>query len=156
MWAIAIWTAIVMIVSIAARTIWELVRTRSFVAINQDEAKQRFKLRREWLEVEFLKAYTNHRVSRGLKWIECDFGDEVHFAFDQDHELLRAFVPLVIHFVPADQETFDETLQLEKLREATSVFEYNGKAWTAVAKPIYNLSPIQAIMHFRHKPVSID
>ena len=162
MWTvwISIWVSIVVLFSIfGAWGVVEWFRNRSRYQLsikNQEQAKQRFRLRREWLEAEFLKAAAASGKPRGLRWVDCEFGNDVQYAYDEEHGLLRAFVSLTIRFEAIEGGDMEDVEAVGNLRAATGVFEYNGDHWIANPRAIFNLSPNQAIQHFKHRSVSID
>ncbi|WP_146118818.1 hypothetical protein [Blastopirellula marina] len=131
-------------------------RQHRYPVINQELARQLFRLRREWLETEFMKAAAASGKPRGLRWVDCEFDDDVQFALDEEFGLLRAFVSVTIRFAAIEGEGMEEVEAVDNLRAATGVFEYNGIRWVANPRAIFNLSPNQAILHFRHRSVSID
>ncbi|PQO45204.1 hypothetical protein C5Y93_14665 [Blastopirellula marina] len=138
---------------------WESMRARRrnrLKNMNQELAKQRFHLRREWLETEFMKGAAASGKPRGLRWVDCEFDDDVQYAFDEEHGLLRAFVSVTIRFEAIAGGDMEEVEAVGNLRAATGVFEYNGERWAANPRAIFNLSPNQAILHFKHRSVSID
>ncbi|MFN3148535.1 hypothetical protein [Bremerella sp.] len=159
MW-VAIWISIVvLVVLIGAWGSVEWIRGRRRYRLsskNQEQAKQRFRLRREWLEAEFLKAAAASGKPRGLRWVDCEFGDDVQYACDEEYGLLRAFVSLTVRFEAIEGGDMEEVEAVSNLRAATGVFEYDGDRWIANPRAIFNLSPNQAILHFKHRSVSID
>jgi hypothetical protein len=93
---------------------------------------------------------------RGLRWVDCDFESEAQFAEDEQSNLLRAFVSVTIQFEAIEGGGMEDVEAVSNLRAATAVFEYDGETWVASSRTIFNLSPDQAIEHFRHRPVSAD
>ncbi len=162
MWTvwISIWVSIVvLVVLIGGWGLFERFRDRRRFQLsskNQEQAKQRFRLRREWLEAEFLKAAAASGKPRGLRWVDCEFGNDVQYAYDEEHGLLRAFVSLTIRFEAIEGGDMEDVEAVGNLRAATGVFEYSRDQWIANPRAIFNLSPNQAIQHFKHRSVSID
>ncbi|WP_146117639.1 MULTISPECIES: hypothetical protein [Pirellulaceae] len=131
-------------------------RQHHLQGINQEHAKQLFRLRREWLETEFMKAAASSGKPRGLRWVDCEFDDDVHFAFDEEIGLLRAFISITVQFEAIQGGDMEDVEAVGVLRAATGFFEYNGVRWIACPRVIFNLSPNQAIQHFHHRSLSID
>lgn len=156
MWAIWISVGVLVLLAITWGVPQWLGRSRNLSLVNQEQAKQRFHLRREWLETEFMKAAAASGKPRGLRWVDCDFGNDVQFACDSDSGLLRAFVSVTVRFEAIEGGDMEDVEAVGNLRAATAVFEYNGDRWVANPRAIFNLSPNQAILHFKHRPVSID
>ena len=112
-------------------------------------ARGAFHLRREWLEVQFLKLVSDSRLSRGLIWADCDFDDEVVFATDPNSRQLRAFVAVSMGFEPREDGDGDGNPNVGNLRAATAVFLFNGRRWTTDGRAIFNLNPLETVQRFR-------
>ncbi len=119
--------------------------------ISLEQAKQRFHLRREWLEARFFTLASASGKPRGLSWVDCEFEDEVSLARDRGSGQLRAFVGVTIRFAAVVGGGMEENENVSRLRAATSVFLLEGETWTTQGRAIFNLSPVQAIAHFREE-----
>lgn len=157
MWAMWISVGVLALLTVAWGVAQWLGRDRQRRGlINQEQARRLFHLRREWLETEFMKVAAAGGRPRGLRWVDCDFGNDVQFACDSDNGLLRAFVSVTVRFEAIEGGDMEGVEAVGNLRAATGVFEYDGQRWIANPRAIFNLSPNQAILHFNHRPVSID
>jgi hypothetical protein len=119
--------------------------------IAPDDAKRLFHLRREWLEARFFSLAAVSGKPRGLMWMDCDFEDEVSFARDRHSGHLRAFVGVTVRFAAIEGGGMEENENVGNLRAATSVFLLNGNEWITQGRVIFNLSPEEAIRHFREE-----
>jgi len=158
MWAIGLVVAGILTIVGTIGLVTALRRETFTRRADVDEARARkvFQLRREWLETDFMKGVAESGKPRGLRWVDCDFGSAVEFAQDESNGILRAFVAVTIRFEAIEGGDMEEVEAVGNLRAATAVFEYHEDTWLASPQPIYNLSPNQAILHFKHRPVSID
>ncbi|MHC2066580.1 hypothetical protein ACYFX5_03835 [Bremerella sp. T1] len=157
MWTI--WISVTVLVVIAgawAVAVWIGRRRVRQNLLNQEQAKRQFQLRREWLETEFMKAAAASGKPRGLRWVDCEFGNDVQYACDEENGLLRAFISVTVRFEAIEGGDMEDVAAVGNLRAATGVFEYTGNRWVANPRAIFNLSPNQAILHFKHRSVSID
>jgi len=116
-----------------------------------ERAKQLFHLRREWLEARFFTMAASSGKPRGLAWVDCDFEDDVSFARDRGSGQLRAFVGVTIRFAAIEGGGMEANDNVGRLRAATSVFLLKGDEWHTQGRAIFNLSPGQAIAHFREE-----
>jgi hypothetical protein len=116
-----------------------------------EQAKQLFHLRREWLEARFFTMASASGKPRGLTWVDCDFEDDVSFARDRGNGQLRAFAGITIRFSAVEGGGMEENENVGRLRAATAVFLLQGEEWVTQGRAIFNLSPVQAIAHFREE-----
>ncbi|PHR94811.1 MAG: hypothetical protein COA78_31480 [Blastopirellula sp.] len=113
-----------------------------------DKARALFKLRREWLEADFVNLASNFGKPRGLAWKDCDFGSNVEYARDPESGELCAFVEVTISFEAIEGEGMEDVEAVGNLRAATAVFHLNDDAWMTKGRAIFNLNPLQAIEHY--------
>lgn len=116
-----------------------------------EQAKRLFHLRREWLEARFFTIASRSGKPRGLVWVDCEFEDDVSFARDRGSGQLRAFVGVTIRFAALEGGGMEENENVGRLRAATAVFLLKGDEWHTQGRAIFNLSPVQAIAHFREE-----
>lgn len=115
-----------------------------------------FHLRREWLEAHFVTLASNSGRPRGLRWVDCDFDDDVVFARDRQHGGLRAFVGVTIGFEAIPGGGMEEVEAVGNLRAATAVFLCDEDTWTTDGRTIFNLNPEETVRHLGNElePVS--
>jgi hypothetical protein len=147
----AVWFTVAALVALAfvigglAWPTWSQQRRTKRLA----QARGAFHLRREWLEVQFLKMVSDSSVSRGLVWDDCDFDDEVVFATDPSTGRLRAFVAVSMGFEAARGGVGDGNSNVGKLRAATAVFLFDSRRWTTDGRAVFNLNPLETVERFR-------
>ena len=118
-------------------------------------ARKSFHQRREWIEARFITEAMQSGKPRGLRWVNCDFRDDVSFARDCETGQLTALVGVTISFEAIEGGGMEEVEAVSNLRAATAVFHYEKGQWTTKGRAIMNLEPLEAIEHFRGKLVRI-
>lgn len=115
-----------------------------------------FQKRREWLEADFLKMAQASGKPRGLRWVECEFHDQVAFVRDRTTGQLRALVSVTIRFDAVEGGGMEDVEAVGNLRAATAVFTYDGNKWQAEDRTVFNLNPMETIQHFRDSLETLD
>lgn len=150
-----LWIALVVLAGIGA-IVLGLRASGTFRERSMQKARHEFGLRREWLEAEFLKLAGLRGIPRGLRWVDCDFDDEVQFARDRNSGQLRALVAATIRFEAIEGGGMEDVEAVGNLRAATTLFFYEGKKWTTSGRALFNLNPTEAIQHYRHELELVD
>ena len=112
-------------------------------------ASRLFRLRREWLEAEFLSLAAESDVPKGVSWDQCDFENEVAFVRDRTNGQLCALVAITLRL---DSQFSARVRMLEAAGAysvGTAVFLFDGKKWTSDGRAIFNLNPRETIRRFR-------
>lgn len=120
------------------------------------EADKLFHRHREWLEARFLTAASNSGRPRGLRWVNCDFDDDVVFARDRHNGTLRAFTGATISFEAIEGGGMEEVEAVSNLRAATAVFRFENNEWKTDGRTIFNLNPKETIRHFGSELESVS
>ena len=141
----------VALVAVAALSIFV---ARPLLAARRKErleaARKLFHMQRERLEARFVQMAGSSGKPRGLRWVDCDFSDDVTFARDRNTRALSAFVAVTISFEAIDGGGMEDVEAVSNLRAATSVFHFDGQNWITQGRVIMNLEPTEAIEKFRH------
>ena len=116
-----------------------------------NRARKLFHLRREWLEARFFTLAATSGKPRGLEWVDCDFDDDVSFARDRNTGQLRALVGVTIRFRAVEGGGMEDNPNVGNLRAASAVFHLDGDQWGTDGRVVFNLSPVQAIAHYRQE-----
>ncbi|WP_437201879.1 hypothetical protein [Planctomicrobium sp. SH664] len=120
-------------------------------------AMRLFRLRREGLEAKFFDLAVARGKPRGLRWVHCDWKNEVHFARDVENGLLTAFVGVDIYFEALEDGDMVDVEAVHEFREASAVFHYQGGIWGTGGKALFNLSPAHAVTRLagQYEPVAL-
>jgi len=121
-----------------------------------ENARREFLLRREWLEAQFLTLASERGIPRGLRWVDCDFDNDVQFARDRSSGQLRALVAATIRFEAIEGGGMEDVEAVGNLRAATAIFFFDGKKWSTSGRALFNLNPAEAIQHYRHELDMVD
>ena len=136
--------AVLLIKALARR---KIVRQRAEMAA----ARLAFHRQREHLEAKFLQLASESGKPRGLRWVNCDFRDEISLARDCESGALTALVGVTISFEAMEGGGMEDVEAVSNLRAATAVFQYDKGQWSTQGRAIMNLEPLEAIAHFRGK-----
>lgn len=141
--------ALVAVGAIAAYLLWRPCRAaRREKALAR--ARREFHLRREQLEAKFVKQAGDSGKPRGLRWMDCDFENDVTYARDKRSGQLSAFVGVTISFEAIEGGGMEEVEAVSNLRAATAVFSFDEKRqWYTEGRAIFNLNPTEAIQYYQ-------
>lgn len=131
-----------------AALFWKPMRTWQ----QQQEAEQAirvFRLQREQLEAKFFDLAGSRGVPRGLRWLECDWQNDVTFARDLGSGLLTAFVAVNIRFEALEGEDMEDVEAVSTVRDAAAVFHYQKGRWGTGGRSLFNMNPQDAIKRLR-------
>ncbi len=129
---------------------------RGLEAAKLARAQGTFRGRREWLEARFHTLSAQSGKPRGLRWVDCDFDDDVVFAREPVSGEIHAFVGVSIRFEAIEGGDMEDVEAVGNLRAATSVFCFDGANWRTEGRAIFNLSPKQAVLHFDLLPAPVE
>ncbi len=124
-----------------------LLRRRGATSI--PEARKRFYQLREHLEAEFFAAAARGGKPRGLRWANCEWESEVVFAREVATRRLAALVAVSISFEAVEGGDMEGLPAVGNLRHASAVFFFDRGRWRTVGKAVFNLSPAEALEHFK-------
>jgi hypothetical protein len=104
---------------------------------------------REPLEARFVQRAESSGKPRGLRWVDCDFADEVTYCRDRRSGQLSALVALTISFEAIEGGGMEENENVGNLRAATAVFNYDRTRWTTDGRALFNLNPTEAVQFYQ-------
>jgi hypothetical protein len=127
-------------------------RLRAFgEAVQVERAQEMFKLQRERLEAEFLRAAVASGKPRGLHWRECQWADAVEFVRELQSGQIAALVGVTIRFEAVEGGDMEGVAAVSNLRNASAVFYFHRGQWHTVGKAVFNLNPDEALAHFHNQ-----
>ncbi len=115
------------------------------------EAPRLFRMQREHLEADFLRAAAASGKPRGLRWKACDWDDEVLFARDRRSGHLTAWVGVTIEFEAIEGSDMEGLPAVGNLRNASGFFLFDRGRWWATGKAYFNVNPDEAIERFKEQ-----
>ena len=113
------------------------------------EIQKRFVQQREHLEAAFFAAACASGKPRGLRWKDCEWESEVAFARERQTGRLAALVAVTIAFEAIEGGEMEGVAAVGNLRNASAVFFFDAGRWRTTGRAIFNLSPVEAIEHFK-------
>jgi hypothetical protein len=154
------WVAIggVLVLAVAVAVLiyaWPHVRERN-LQHELESARRTFHRRREWLEAKFLSAASLSGKPRGLRWVDCDFEDDVAFARERRTGRLRALVGVSIQFAAEEGGGMEDVEAVGNRKAATVVFRLDGPDWEVDGRALFNLNPAQTILQFQHELEEVE
>jgi hypothetical protein len=121
-------------------------------------ARESFKLQSERLHELFFNAASASGKPRGLRWKNCEFGNDLKVARDRHTGELLGLVPVTIQFEAIPGSDMEGLPAVGNLRSATAVFVFQRGEWTTNGRAVMNLDPAEALRHFQksHEAVAIE
>ena len=104
-----------------------------------------FHKRREMLEAKFFDMAQGQGKPRGLKWLDCEWFDNVTFARDKNSGLLTAFVSINIRFEAIEGGDMEGVAAVDTVRDAVAVFHFHEGSWGTGGKALFNMNPQDAL-----------
>lgn len=120
-------------------------------AFSFDQARSSFHRRREWLEARFLTLAAQSGKPRGLRWVDCEFDNDVAFARDRKTHRFRALVAVSIQFEAIEGGDMEDVEAVANRKAATVVFRLDGPDWEVDGRALFNLNPAQTIEQFQNE-----
>jgi hypothetical protein len=130
--------------------IWKPVRLFGR-AVQVERARELFKLQRERLEAQFLKAAAASGKPRGLRWKDCQWEQEVEFVRERSTGQIAALVAVTIQFEAIEGSDMEGLAAVGNLRNASAVFFFQAGHWLTVGKAVFNMNPHEALAHFKNQ-----
>ena len=118
-------------------------------------ARKEFHQQREWLEAKFFEIAGLSGKPRGLRWVDCDFENDVTYARDRRSGELCAFVAVTIGFEAIEGGLMEGVEAVSNLRAATAVFRHFQGRWHTEGRAIFNLSPSEAVTYYQDNLVLV-
>jgi hypothetical protein len=139
--------AVSVLTILAAGLFWRILRPRRAArqAAHIGQAILQFRRQREFLEAKFFDLARASGKPRGLRWLECDWQNEVDFARACDSGLLTAFVSVQIRFEAIPGGDMEGIAAVDTLRDATAVFHFQNGRWETCGRVFMNMTPTEAV-----------
>ncbi len=123
-----------------------------------ENARRDFRRQREVLEAKFFDRAATTGKPRGLRWIECDWLEDVTFARDRQSGLLTAFVAVNISFEAIEGGDMEGVAAVGNIRDAAAVFHYQKGRWGTGGRALFNMNPVDALgrLQNQYAPVTLS
>jgi hypothetical protein len=145
------WLPIIAVVAAAALGAW-LWRSRRKVGATTPlaPAKRRVHAQRERLGAKFIQLAAAHASPDAPQWADCSFDDDVAYVRNRTTGELAAFVAVTIASESLDAAIRGASDAVGNLQAGTAVFRFDCDHWETDGRAILNLSPSEAVQHFRN------
>ena len=149
------WVAGLVVAAVLAALLWR--RLRSFGRqVQAERAQEMFKLQRERLEAEFLRAAAATGKPRGLRWRECQWEPAVEFVRERRSGQIAALVGVTVRFEAVAGGDMEGVPAVNDLKNASAVFFFHRGQWHTVGKALFNKNPDEAVEHFKNQYERIE
>ncbi len=132
------------------RPMWSALRAAEY-----EKARREFHRSRERLEAKFLQLASASGRPRGLRWLDCEFENDVTYARDRQNGELTALVAVTISFEAIEGGGMEHVEAVSNLRAATAVFRLSQGQWATDGRAIFNLNPTEAIDFYKGSLVMV-
>ncbi|GIS61050.1 MAG: hypothetical protein CM1200mP2_32750 [Planctomycetaceae bacterium] len=124
----------------------------------QNMALDLFRMQREQLEAKFFDLARGRGIPRDLRWVECDWLDEVTFGRAIDDGMLTAFAGVNIRFEAIEGGDMEEVESVGLIRDAAAIFHFHNGRWGTGGRAMFNMDPHAAIERLagQYEPVTAD
>lgn len=112
------------------------------------EAKRAFELfraQREQLEAKFFDIASRLGKPRGLRWLACDWQDEVCCGRDRKTGMLTAFVGVNLRFEAVEGGDMEDVEAVGSVRDAAALFHFQNGQWGTGGRALFNMNPAFAL-----------
>ena len=122
----------------------------------QNMALDLFRMQREQLEAKFFDLARGRGIPRDLRWVECDWLDEVTFGRAIDDGMLTAFAGVNIRFEAIEGGDMADVESVGLIRDAAAIFHFHNGRWGTGGRAMFNMDPRGAIERLagKYEPVT--
>jgi hypothetical protein len=138
------------VVLAAGALLWRRLRTFGS-QVQLERAREMFTLQRQRLEAQFHEAAAASGKPRGLRWLECQWGEDVEFVRERQTGQFAALVAVSIRFDACPGGDMEGLPAVDNLRNASGVFFFQAGQWSTVGRAIFNMNPDEAAAHFSNQ-----
>ena len=142
--------ACLVVLAVVGIVLWRPLRSFSR-EVQSERARELFKLQRERLELQFLKAAAGTGKPRGLLWKDCQWDSQVEFVREKHNGQIAALAAVTIQFEAIAGSDMEGLPAVGNLRNASAVFFYHRGHWQTVGKAVFNMNPNEAVEHFKNQ-----
>ena len=117
-------------------------------ALQKREAARAFEIfraHREQLEAKFFDMASRLGKPRGVRWLACDWQDEVSCGRDRKTGMLTAFVGVNLRFEAIEGSDMEDVEAVGSLRDAAALFHFQNGQWGTGGRALFNMNPSFAL-----------
>ena len=123
---------------------------------NVSRAVSGFRIEREHLEAKFFDLARGRGIPRDLRWVECEWLEQVTFGRSVEDGMLTAFVGVNIRFEAVEGGDMEDVEAVGLIRDAAALFHYQHGRWGTGGRAMFNMDPQNAIERLagQYEPVT--
>src|SRR5579862_4377569 len=106
--------------------------------VQVERARELFRLQRERLEAQFIKAAAGTGKPRGLLWKDCQWENDAVFVRERQSGQIAALVGVTIQFEAVEGSDMEGLPAVGNLRNASAVFFFHDGRWQTTGKAVFN------------------
>jgi hypothetical protein len=104
-----------------------------------------FRVYREQLEAKFFDMASRLGKPRGLRWLACDWQEEVCCGRDRQTGMLTAFVGVNLRFEAIEGGDMEDVEAVGSVRDAAALFHFQNGQWGTGGRALFNMNPSFAL-----------
>lgn len=112
------------------------------------EAVEVWQLQASEIKLNFLSLIATSQLNPNLRTRDCEWTEEVAFAYERDSGLISAFAGVVLLFESDADGEFESETNLALPRDAVAVFFYRNGLWEWSGRTLFNMDPPVALKRF--------
>ena len=118
-------------------------------------AIQNFRTQREQLEAKFFDIASRFGKPRDLRWLDCDWQNQVTFGREIESGLLTAFAAVEIRFEAVEGGDMEDVAAVSTVRDAAALFHYKDGSWGTGGRALFNMNPADALerLNDQYEPI---
>ena len=110
-----------------------------------ESAVELFRVQREQLEAKFFDLARGRGIPRDLRWIDCEWLDDVTFGRSIEDGMLTAFAGVNIRFEAIEGGEMEDVEAVGLVRDAAAIFHFHNGRWGTGGRAMFNMDPHAAI-----------
>lgn len=99
------------------------------------------------LQNDFFALAARSGKPRGLRWITCEWPDDVLIVADPASQLITAFASVNVGFEAVEGGDMEDVQAVSTIRDGAAVFHYHDGGWGSAGRVVFNMPPEQAAGH---------
>ncbi|MCH2203750.1 MAG: hypothetical protein MK102_17420 [Fuerstiella sp.] len=99
------------------------------------------------LRQDFFALASQSGKPRGLRWITCDWLQELMIVADSKTQLISAFASVNLGFEAIEGSDMEDVAAVSTIRDGSAVFHFQDSDWGSAGRVIFNMNPVQAAGH---------
>jgi hypothetical protein len=127
---------------------WPTLRQR-FRGWRKERLGELFQNQKTALQEEFLRIGQASGKPRGLRWEQCEWGEEFFLARDRSCNGYVALMEVAIQFAAIEGGDMEDVAAVALAKNATAIFFFEAGRWHTGGKTVFNLNPEEVLERFR-------